>query len=280
METLGQLPGYSGSAARVSTGVKHLDEVTQGGFLPGKAYLVSGMPGTGKSIFALQFLRAGLADGRNGVYVSVNETPEDLMATASSLGWDIEAAVAAGHIHFLDMSPFFSRFNVKSGNRQDRRATDVNIRKFLVELAKHARDGAAKCLVIDSINAILPGPAGSHDGTLARELALSLEQYMAGCTSVLTLDCWEGRGLDKVHPIESYVSGVINLSVSRLRGNFDRVLCVKKMRATAVEPAMYKFVIESAGGISLVRKSAKHEGRVTDKHFEVAEEPNAVLLKD
>lgn len=280
METLGRLPGYSGSSARVSTGVKHLDEVTQGGFLAGKAYLLSGMPGTGKSIFALQFLLAGLADGRNGVYVCVNETPEDLMATASSLGWDVEAAVAAGHIHFLDMSPFFSGFNVRSSNRQDRRATDVNIRKFLVELGKHVREGAAKCLVIDSINAILPGPVESHDGTLARELGLSLEQYIVGCTNLLTFDCWEGSGLSKVHPVESYVSGVINLSVSRSSGSFDRGMYVKKMRATAAVPAIYKFVIKSPEGISLVRKPGKHDARIADQQFEVAEGQSAVLLKD
>lgn len=259
-KSLWEVLGRGSEHNRASTGIKHLDDITQGGFLRGRTYLVGGMPGTGKSIFSLQFLMAGLAEGENTVYVCVNEKPEDVIWTAKSLGWDLEPAVSAGRTQFLDMSPFFSRSAVINHNRYERRGTDVNIRKFLVDLDKYVRACSAKRLIIDSINLLLPGIQESRAATSARELVISIEQYIS-CTSLLTFDYWQGSGENEVHPIESYVSGVINLGLERKSSCFNRTMWIKKSRATAAGLEMYKFVIGSSDGISLVRE-AGDSGRV------------------
>lgn len=241
-----------GNNTRVSTGLDLLDDITYGGFLPGKSYLVSGMPGTGKSILALQFLMASLAENRNSTYICVNEKPDDLVATANSLGWSIEPAISEGKLQFLDMSPFFSRFAVKGTNKSEARQNEVNIRKVMVELVKYVRENSTECLVIDSINSLLPGHEEPTASAAARELVLSLEEHL-GCTCLLTFDLWEVNGQNHVHPIESYTAGVIRLGITRTADRYDRMLMLKKMRATPVDPAVHKFMIRHIEGISAAR---------------------------
>ncbi len=237
---------------RVSTGIELLDDITHGGFLPGKTHLITGMPGTGKSILSLQFLMASLAENRNSTYICVNERPDDLVATANSLGWNIEPAITEGKLQFLDMSPFFSRFAVKGTNKQQPLQNEVNIRKIMVELVKYARENSTECLVIDSINTLLPGSLEPTASSAARELVLSLEEHL-GCTCLLTFDLWEASEQGRVHPIESYTASVIELGLAKEAARYDRTLVLKKMRATAVDPASYKVIIDPVKGISPTR---------------------------
>lgn len=273
-------------SGRISTGIRQLDNLTEGGFLHGRTYLVSGAPGTCKTTFALQFLMAGLAVGENCVYVCVNERPDDIIMAGKSLGWDLDTAVSAGKVQFLDMSPFFSRSAVKNHNKYERRGTDINIRKFLVDLDKYARCVSADRLIIDSINLILPGPLESRAGQAARELVILIEQYLS-CTTLLTYDYWKGGGLDDIHPIESYVSGIINLQMVRDGDCFDRALFIKKLRGTAVESAMYRFVIESIDGITCVQAAGRKapggngdSNKSADRQAESPGKPSAFFLKD
>ena len=74
---------------RVSTGVDDLDLVVEGGFRAGKSYLIVGEPGTGKTIFGLQFLYKGLLNGEKSLYVAIDEQPGDIIEQAASLGWDL-----------------------------------------------------------------------------------------------------------------------------------------------------------------------------------------------
>ena len=76
--------------ARVSTGVSGLDEVLPGGFPAHRLYLIEGMPGTGKTTLALQFLLEGRRAGEKGLYVTLSETKEELQEVAESHGWSLD----------------------------------------------------------------------------------------------------------------------------------------------------------------------------------------------
>ena len=78
---------------RVSTGVAGLDQLLEGGFPKGRSVLVTGEPGTGKTVMALQFLADGLAHGEKGIYVAADEGPLDIIEQAASIGWDFEKFV-------------------------------------------------------------------------------------------------------------------------------------------------------------------------------------------
>ena len=87
------------SVKRLSTGVAGLDEILSGGLIPGRAYLASGGPGTGKTILGLHFLTAGVATGEKGLYIALEEPEERIRQNAGSLGFDLK------EIDFLDLSP-------------------------------------------------------------------------------------------------------------------------------------------------------------------------------
>jgi circadian clock protein KaiC len=87
------------SQDRLSTGVPGFDEVLHGGFIPGRAYLVRGQPGTGKTTLGLHFLKAGAEAGEQSLYITLGESAEQIKANAGVLGFTPE------NIAFLDLSP-------------------------------------------------------------------------------------------------------------------------------------------------------------------------------
>ncbi len=84
---------------RLSSGVSGLDEVLHGGLIPGRAYLVRGGPGAGKTTLGLHFLAAGAAAGENVLFITLGEPVEQVRRNAERLGFDLTA------IHFLDLTP-------------------------------------------------------------------------------------------------------------------------------------------------------------------------------
>ena len=83
-------PNPSPSLDRSPTGVPGLDEVLEGGYLPGRLYLIEGQPGAGKTTLALQYLMAGAAIGERCLYVTLSESEEELRTNAKSHGWSLE----------------------------------------------------------------------------------------------------------------------------------------------------------------------------------------------
>ena len=62
-----------GVAMRVKTGINGLDELIEGGFPEKSTILVSGTPGTGKTLFCLQYIHKGLELGESGIYITLEE---------------------------------------------------------------------------------------------------------------------------------------------------------------------------------------------------------------
>ncbi|HVH91786.1 MAG TPA: ATPase domain-containing protein, partial [Candidatus Acidoferrum sp.] len=93
---------------RVPTGIPGLDPLLEGGFPQGRSILVTGEPGTGKTIFSLQFLIEGLARGEKGIYVAADEGPMDILEQAASLGWDLEKHIEMKEIAILNAGTYLS----------------------------------------------------------------------------------------------------------------------------------------------------------------------------
>lgn len=87
---------------RTTIGVDGIDALIEGGIPNGAAVLVSGEPGTGKSVLCLQFLLAGIREGEPGVYAS-SDLPGRIYETAASLGWDLRGAVEDGYARVIQL---------------------------------------------------------------------------------------------------------------------------------------------------------------------------------
>jgi circadian clock protein KaiC len=85
--------------SRLSTGVDGLDDILNGGYLEGDAYLIRGDPGTGKTLLGLHFLRAGVEADESVLFVNLEESEAKIRRHAKSIGFDLDG------IEFLDLSP-------------------------------------------------------------------------------------------------------------------------------------------------------------------------------
>ena len=86
---------------RVSTGVPGLDEKIQGGFPQGSITLLSGPPGSGKSILCGQYLHQGVEDGDKCLFLTLDKKVEGLLSQTDELGMDFQPAIDSGQIKFL-----------------------------------------------------------------------------------------------------------------------------------------------------------------------------------
>jgi circadian clock protein KaiC len=92
------------ASLRLSTGIAGLDEILHGGLIPGRAYLVRGGPGTGKTTMGLHFLTAGQSSHEKRLFITLGETEEQIRSNAEAIGFDLEG------VAFLDLSPSSSLF--------------------------------------------------------------------------------------------------------------------------------------------------------------------------
>ena len=75
--------------ALAATGAAGLDDILGGGLTPNRLYLLEGMPGSGKTTLAFQFLMEGVRRGEPVLYVTLSETQEEIAAVADSHGWTL-----------------------------------------------------------------------------------------------------------------------------------------------------------------------------------------------
>lgn len=77
-----------------TTGISGFDEISEGGLPKGRAALLAGSTGCGKTIFSIQYLFKGItAFDENGVFVTFEETPEDIMHNVASFNWRLNSFI-------------------------------------------------------------------------------------------------------------------------------------------------------------------------------------------
>ena len=90
---------------KLRTGISSLDVIAKGGLPKNRTTLISGTAGSGKTVFAIQFLAAGIEQGEPGVFVTFEESAADIRRNMRSFGWDLAAWEAEGKLTFVDASP-------------------------------------------------------------------------------------------------------------------------------------------------------------------------------
>jgi circadian clock protein KaiC len=230
---------------RVPSGILGLDQLIEGGFPKGRSILVTGEPGTGKTILSLQFLFDGLARGEKGIYVAADEGPLDVLEQAASLGWDMEQYVEKKDLAILNAGTYLSSI----GGGKERQ---IDIHKAIGDLAGFVNRLEAQRLVLD--------PAGPfvllRDSTTRIQdqtrLLIKLLRTSMPTTNLLTSYAVPRTGERGLHGIEEYlVAGAIVLEMIWMDGQLARSLIVEKMRCTDVKPAQYEFNIVKQQGIVL-----------------------------
>src|SRR5829696_2097538 len=91
---------------KLATGIESFDLIAAGGIPENRTTLVSGTAGSGKTVFAVQFLAAGIRDlDETGVFVTFEESATDIRKNMRSFGWDLDQWEKDGKLAFVDASP-------------------------------------------------------------------------------------------------------------------------------------------------------------------------------
>jgi circadian clock protein KaiC len=183
------------------TGIYGLDEITGGGLPKGRPTLICGNAGCGKTLLAMEFLVRGATDYKEpGVFISFEETEQELISNVSSLGFDLEKLMADNklfidHIHLerseieetgeYDLEGLFVRLNYAIEKIGAKRIVIDTVESLFSGLPNHAILRAEirrlfRWLKEKKVTAIITGERG--DGTLTRE---GLEEYVSDCVIVL-----------------------------------------------------------------------------------------------
>lgn len=164
---------------KLSTGIRGLDSILHGGLTPNRLYLAEGVPGAGKTTLALQFLRAGAANGEPVLYVTLSETEEELRDVAASHGWNLDGVQIREVIPSEDGLQADQNYTIFHPSEVELTDTTRTILRE-VDTVKPAR------IVFDSLSELrlLAGNPLRY-----RRQVLALKQFFAGrrCT-VLLLD--------------------------------------------------------------------------------------------
>jgi circadian clock protein KaiC len=231
----------SESDARAPTGIAGLDEMLEGGFPRGHVVLVTGLPGTGKTCLALQFLLAGAAAGEVGVFLSLEEDVPQLLESGRRFHWPVDEATKEGKLRVLRLDP---------------KETRQNLLRIQGELGKELQKLKARRIAVDSVSLLnmLSDDEPSRRTTL---FALAAACRAAGATSLLTAEADPRNPTVSRDGLSEYVAdGVILLGYSggadgRKVGLSLRIL---KMRRTGHARTPQPYTI-GARGISVDAKA-------------------------
>jgi circadian clock protein KaiC len=225
------------SLAKTPSGIQGFDEITGGGLPRGRPTLVCGRAGCGKTLLAMEFLVRGIAQYHEpGVFMTFEETAEELKQNVQSLGFDVERLASQKKL-VMDF--------VRVERSEIDETGDYDLEGLFVRLG-HAIDTiGARRVVIDSIETLFAGL--SNQAILRAELR-RLFRWLKdkGVTAVVTGE--RGEGTLTRHGLEEYVSDCVILLDHRVTDQIStRRLRVVKYRGTTHGTNEYPFVIDETG---------------------------------
>jgi len=213
--------------SKVRTYIPGLDEILYGGIPERNVVLISGGPGTGKSILAKQFLYNGLERGENGIFVTLEEHPVSIRRSFRHFKWEISKYEKEGKFAIIDA---FTGGIGASAQKEKYVVRDVDNVNELSEILRQAvKEIGAKRIAIDSVSTLyLSKPA------VARSVIMLLKRVIAGlgCTALLVSQVSVGERGFGGPGVEHAVDGIIRLDLDEVDGKLYRSIIVWKMRDT------------------------------------------------
>ncbi len=237
---------------RISTGNSGLDAILRGGIPANRLYLLEGMPGSGKTTVALQFLLAGAAAGEPVLYITLSETSEELAVVAGSHGWSL-AEIELFELASADEVLGQGRDQTILHSWELELGRTIELIRAQVERVKPRR------VVFDSLSEMR---LLAQDPLRYRRQLLQLKQFFSGLdTTVLLVDDMTGGTGERDNHLHSLCHGVITLERLTLDfGAARRRMQVQKMRGVDFAAGFHDMVIRQ-GGVDIFPRliAAEHD---------------------
>ena len=249
------------SIRRVGTGIPGLDKLMDGGFPVNSVVLVSGAPGTGKSILCMQFLYHGARNNEPGLYVTFEQTEKELIDNAKEVGFDFEPLIRKGKLKVMHIN--LGMFEQAM----------VDVDDLMKTIAGEVKRMKAKRLVIDSLSSLINVFTLGHLGKKVESDIVEIGKIKliplvinekpivrtiiwnvidglkkTGCTCLATSELIEGqKGFSRDSISEFECDGIILLQHITSGGGANRTLNVIKMRKTKIDDRIYPIEITNEG---------------------------------
>ena len=229
----------TGSVQKIRTMIEGFDDISHGGLPLGRATLVSGTSGTGKTLFSIQFLYNGiLLFDEPGVFVTFEESPFDIIKNAHSFGWDLQKLIDEGKLFILDASPDPEGQEV-IGN--------FDLSALIERLQYAINKYKAKRVSIDSITAVFQ----QYEATsvVRREIfRLVARLKQIGVTTIITTERVQEYGPIASFGVEEFVADNVAVVRNVLEGERRRrTMEILKLRGTTHMKGEYPFTITNNG---------------------------------
>jgi circadian clock protein KaiC len=226
----------------------------------GRTTLVSGGPGSGKTIFALQFLVSGARDFKEpGIFVAFEESAERLAANSEPFAWNVVDLRRKHKLHFLDAQPKSDL--IQSGT--------FDLGGMLAALGAQAKEMGARRIVFDAIDVVL---ALLPDAATKRREIYRLHEWLAAheltglITSKIGGDDASAFSPQPISFMQFMVDCAVTLNHRVELGVSQRNLRVQKFRGSSFDENEAPFVIGKGGfDVAIARMLGRVEAKVTDE---------------
>jgi len=221
--------GYEPAAERLSTGVKGLDAMLDGGIWRGTTTLLAGPSGAGKTTIGLQFALEGARQGEPSLYMNFQENPTQLMRTIRGLGVDLERAQAQG-LELVYASP-----------------VELQIDSIIVDMFRRIEQRGVRRLVLDAVGDLA---SAATDAQRLHDYLYALVQHFAVRTITSVLN-FETTGSEVSHGGVQNAMSYLSDNVLQLTVDGDvrtrRQLRILKTRGSAHDTQVREVEISAAG---------------------------------
>lgn len=182
---------------KLRTGISSLDIIAKGGLPRNRTTLISGTAGSGKTVFAVHFLAAGIEQGEPGVFVTFEESADDVRKNMRSFGWDLAAWEEEGKLTFVDASPDPDVETVEAGG--------FDLGALLARVQNAVNKVKAKRVSVDSLGAVFSQFA---DQAMVRAELFRIASALKGMnvTAVLTAERTDDHGPIARFGVEEFIA--------------------------------------------------------------------------
>lgn len=257
---------------RIKSGIPGFDELIDGGIPRGFNVLITGSPGTGKTLFGLRYAYYGAKNRENAIYVTLNEEPAELRNQAGEFGWDIADQEAERNFAFLTPPVNWLKINLLGLIEQkaeeikakrivfdDLSVFSLNADQFAVplpsetvldEILKRAEAKPRKPVHEAIENAKNIGGTLFYRGNSIERLTfLTLKGLSRLRTTnlVITSAGQNGEKLTSDGVSEYVADGLVQVKALTVGDKMERTLQVAKLRSTKINEGIYQLVFASSG---------------------------------
>lgn len=234
---------------RESTGIPGLNALISGGFVKSSVNAVLGGTGTGKTTFALQFLLEGLESGQDGLYITMEQSKESIIANARKMGFEHIEKYVDTHLCFIE-----------TGGSEFKEFIQERLPELVQQNVNFERETR---VVVDPLTALLWEVPDKNEQRKLIEFLYNQIRRIG--TSVVTVEQYGGTTKELLSEdvgVPLFLAdSAINLIYLGFEGEYSRIMKILKMRGTKHSESLNQVFFNEGIGLAVISQAEEFLGR-------------------